>query len=166
MKPQEEKNQDTNQVKELKHFRKQLHWEAGRLVRKFEWLDRDKTVREVKNIFLWHFYKVETSRALTLDQLKEGIQKIKRLEKKSVLKHLEARNFIDVENQLHRLTDKQKKRLVRIMVYVLKLTLEQQISYIEKTVGIKTPIDGLTVFEADKVIQRVERWEAKVLLNK
>lgn len=161
-----EQSGEINEVKELKHFRKQLHYGAQTLVRRYEWQERDALVREVKNIFLWHFYKVETSRALTLDQLKEAIGKIRRLKKESMLEHLEARQFCNSESQLKKLTEKQKNRLVRIMVYVLKLSLEKQLSYIEETLNVKTTIDGLTVSEANVLIQRVERWEAKIILNK
>lgn len=152
--------------KELKIFRKRLHWAARDLVISYGWVARDKVIRECKNIFLWHFYKVETSKALTLEQIREAIHKIKRLNKQSMLKYLEARDVCDTENDLAKLTSKQRNKLVRIMVYVIKMGTEAQLNYIEETVSVRTPIGLLTITEADQVIKRVEKWEAKILLNK
>ena len=67
-------------TREMKTLRKRLHWAARDLVWSFGWVRRDELVQEVKNIFLWHSYKVETSRALTLEQLKEACHKIKKIQ--------------------------------------------------------------------------------------
>ena len=152
--------------KELRNFRKKLHWAARELVISYGWVARDKVIRECKNIFLWHFYKVETSKALTLDQIREAVHKIKRLNKQSMLTHLEARDVCDTENDLKILTSPQRNKLVRVMVYVIKMNTEAQLTYIEETVGIRTPIGLLTITEADQLIKRVEKWEAKILLHK
>lgn len=152
--------------KELKLLRKKLHWASRDLVVSFGWVAKDKIVREVKNIFLWHTYKVETSRALDLNTIREAIHKIKKISKAHVLEHLEARDLCDSENELLKLTSKQRNKLVRIMVYVLKLNTERQLNYIDECVNVRTPIGLLTMSEADVVIKRVEQWEAKVILNK
>lgn len=158
---------DVKLNKELKHFRKELHRSAFKLVWSFGWVNRENLIREVKNIFLWTAYKVETSRALSLEQLKEGIRRIRKMPRSFVLNHLvDGRNFCTGENDLLQITSQQKKKLVRIMVYVLKLSLERQLSYIEETLNNKLSIEQLTVNEANTVIRRVEKWEAKILLKK
>lgn len=152
-------------TKEMKHLRKRLHFAARDLCWHFGWVRRDELTREVKNIFLWHTYKVETSRALTLEQLKEAFHKLKKMSREHVYEHLEARKFCNYETEIQQLTTPQRKRLIRIMVYVIKLTMEQQLAYIEKTIGQKLSIGELTRSEANLLIQRVERWEAKLLLK-
>jgi hypothetical protein len=152
--------------KELKLLRKNLHWAAQHLVTSFGWITKDKIVREVKSIFLWHTYKVETSRALDLDTIREAIHKIKKLNKDHILEHLQARNLCATENDLLKLTSSQRNKLMRIMVYVLKMDKIRQLNYINESVGHVTPIGLLTKTEANILIERVEQWEAKVLLNK
>ena len=152
--------------KELKMYRQRLHIAARSLVISFGWIAKDKIVREVKNIFLWHTYKVETSRALDLDTIREACHKIKKLRREHVMEHLKARDLCDSENDLLKLTSKQRNKLVRIMVYVLKMDSARQAKYINDSVGYITPIGLLTMTEADIVIKRVEQWEAKVILNK
>lgn len=151
---------------ELKRFRQKLHYSAIELVRSLGWVSRDKLVREVKNIFLWHWYKVETSRALDLNTLKDAVHKIKRMNKAHLLEHLIARDMCDTESDLAILTSKQRNKLVRVMVYVIKMSTEAQLKYIQDTVGVSAPIGLLTITEADQVIKRVEKWEAKILLSK
>lgn len=153
-------------TREMKTLRKRLHFSARDLVWSFGWVMRDELIREVKNIFLWHTYKVETSRALTLDQLKDAFHKIKKMSREHIFIHLEARKFCNYETEIQQLTSNQRKRLIRVMVYVIKMDMDQQLEYIEKTIGKKYSIGELTRSEANLLIQRVERWEAKILLKK
>lgn len=153
-------------TKEMKHLRKKLHLAARNLCCSFGWVKRNELTQEVKNIFLWHTYKVETSRALTEDQIKEAFHKIKKMKREHVYQHLEARKFCNYETEIQQLTTKQRNRLVRVMVYVIKMDLNQQVDYIEKTINKRLAIDQLTRSEANLLIQRVEKWEARILLNK
>jgi hypothetical protein len=153
-------------TKEMKHLRKKLHLAARDICWSFGWVRRDELIREVKNIFLWHCYKVETSRALTEDQLKEAFHKIRKMKREHVYQHLEARKFCNYETEIQQLTTKQRSRLVRVMVYVIKMNMTQQVDYIEKTINKRLAIDQLTRSEANLLIQRLEQWEARILLKK
>lgn len=153
-------------TREMKTLRKRLHWAARDLVWSFGWVRRDELVQEVKNIFLWHTYKVETSRALTLEQLKEACHKIKKMNREHIFHHLEARRFCNYETEIQQLTTKQKNRLIKVMAYVIKMSFDEQVSYIEKTLNKPMSIDQLTRSEANLLIQRVEQWEAKLILKK
>lgn len=151
---------------EIKNWRKKLHYRTRETIQSFGWASRDKIVREVKNIFLWKNYKVETSRALSLEQIREATHRIKRMNKDVLVQHLVARDVVDNENDLLLLSSKQRNKIVRIMVYVIKLSPAAQLTYIEETVSVKEPIGLLTVNEANEVIKRVEKWEANILLKK
>lgn len=153
-------------LKEMKRLRNRLHFAARNLCFSFGWVTRDELVKEVKNIFLWHSYKVETSRALSLEQLREAMHKIKKMSREHIFHHLEARRFCNYETEIQQLTTKQKNRLIRIMVYVIKMSMDEQIAYIEKTLNKQMSIDQLTRSEANLLIQRVEQWEAKLILKK
>ncbi|MCE7856896.1 MAG: hypothetical protein DYG97_10180 [Ignavibacteria bacterium CHB3] len=153
-------------TREMKTLRKRLHWAARDLVWSFGWVRRDELVQEVKNIFLWHTYKVETSRALTLEQLKDAFHKIKKMSREHTFIHLEARKFCDYETEIQQLTTKQKNRLIKVMAYVIKMSFDEQVAYIEKTLNKPMSIDQLTRSEANLLIQRVEQWETKLILKK
>lgn len=153
-------------TREMKTLRKRLHWAARDLVWSFGWVRREELVQEVKNIFLWLEYKVETSRALSLEQLKEAFHRIKKIKREHIFHHLEARRFCNYETEIQQLTTKQKNRLIRVMAYVIKMNMDEQVDYIEKTINKRIAIDQLTRSEANLLIQRVEQWEARILLKK
>lgn len=152
--------------KTLIDFRKKLHRTLQHRILEWGWICTDKTLDEVKRIFLWLFYKKETSKALDLFALKEAIEEAKKLDENLVIEVLEKRNEEFQLNNYKRNTHKQVCKLARIMRYVIGLKEDAIRDYIKETTGRRTYLSNLTVNEADAVIKRVEKWEAKITLER
>ena len=157
---------DGTVIKERNELRKRLHKAIRSRVYNWNWIPTDENVEKVKRTFLWIEFKVETSRSLDNEALKEAIGKAKNYDREKMIEHMDKRYKDFHPNQFRRATLPQQGKLKRIMFYVIKMKDDAAITYIEETIGRKTDINNLSINEANQVIRRVEKWEARILTGK
>lgn len=153
-------------IKERNELRKRLHRAIRSRVYNWNWSPSDEIIEKVKRTFLWVECKVETSRSLDIDKLKAAITLAKNYDREKMIEHMDKRYKDFHPNQFRRATLPQQNKLKRIMVYVIKMKDDAIITYIEETINRKTDINNLTINEANQVIRRVEKWEARILTGK
>lgn len=153
-------------AKERNYLRKQLHRAIANRVWNWNWIPSDENIEKVKRTFLWVEYQVETSRALDIDVLKSAMKTAKNYDREKMIAHMEKRYKDFHPNQFRRATLPQQGKLKRIFFFVIKLKDDAVIKYIEDTIGRKTDINNLSINEANQVIRRVEKWEARILTGK
>lgn len=153
-------------LKEKKCLRFRLHRIIVNLVWHWNWIPTNENIEKVKRTFLWVEYQVETSRALDIDTLKTAILNAKNYNREKMIEHLNNRYKDFHPNQFRRATIPQQAKLKRIFFFVIKMKDDAVIKYIEETIGRKSDINNLSINEANQVIRRVEKWEAKILTGK
>ena len=154
--------------REIKRLRKNLHYAITNRVHEFGWVVTDELVKDIKSFFLWFEFKVETSRDKRLDTftLRTAIKRVKVFEKHLACAHLEKNNPHINFNDIDLRTQRQRNKLIRLMRYVLKMSWQRQLSYIEETIKRKDTIENISITEANELIRRLEKWEAKELIKK
>lgn len=162
-----------NQIKELdplskekKELRKKLHKVIRDRLYKWNWVPSDENVEKVKRTFLWVEFMVETSRALNTEVLRSAIKLAKSYNREVMIAHMEKRYKDFSPNQFRRATIKQQAKLKRIFFFVIRMKDDAVIKYIEESIGRKSDINNLSIHEANYVIRRVEKWEARILTGK
>lgn len=153
-------------AKERNYLRKKLHHAIRDRVWNWNWIATDENIEKVKRTFLWIEFQVETSRALAIEVLQSALKAAKNYDREKMIAHMEKRYKDFHPNQFRRATIPQQSKLKRIFFYVIKMKDDAAIKYIEETIGRKTDINNLTINEANSVIRRAEKWEAKILTGK
>lgn len=129
-------------------------------------------VEKFKRWFLWDFCNVETSRALSLIQLKEAKKMLIDITITIATKNILGKyQTFQSKRDILKITNGQRKKITAIAKYSFKLSANDLKTYISKRIGREPYVSkyfflDMTIQEADTIIKALEKWEAKVLINK
>lgn len=144
----------------IKNMRIQLHRNIVGKLEQFGICPTPDVVENFKRPWLVHELKVETSKALAnVEDLQEALNKLESVTEDYILATL-MKKYED-KNRFVVLTIGQKKKLIKLSKYVLKLPMPKLRNYAEQTLGRKVWLFDLTKHEADILIKRLQKWEAK-----
>lgn len=144
------------------------------IVKKMKWLGfctAASVVEVFKRRYLWDYHNVETSRSLTASQLKDAIEMLKSVDRDAMTNSiLMYYTKFKSSKELVKSTDKQRNKIKAICTKALKLKPEGLSKYASDTLGRAVYVNkyhwlDVSIAEAHELIQRLEKWEAKVLTN-
>ncbi len=153
--------------KEVIKKRKELHEAIQKKMRLLGLCTSEKSVEAFKRWYLWSCYNVETSRALSLEGLKNAFELLQGITysgaMNGILKHSKV---FSQQSELRKLTKGQRNKIKAIARYSLKITPVSLKKYSDKTLERDVHVTeaynmDISMTEAHFLIQRLEKWEAK-----
>lgn len=131
------------------------------------------TIVEIfKRWYLWDYWNVETSRSLSLLQLKDAIKMLSIVTQSSAVSMLMAKyNAFSSQREILNLSGGQMKKIIAIAKYGFDLKHSELKEYISKRIDREPYVNhyfamDITVQEADTIIKALEKWEAKASRKK
>jgi hypothetical protein len=152
-------------IKERNRYRQALHNDIIRRIKTFNLIDTPEVIERVKRVFLLKVMKVETSKALDIGGLKLARTRINEIKRDDLLSMLLDKYPEFTPRDYYLLSQKQRNKIVRILKYVMQLDSLGISTYVESSIGRYDWCGHVTMNEADKIIKRAEKWEAKQLTN-
>ena len=126
-----------------------------------------KVVEIFKRWYLWDYWNVETSRSLSLLQLKDAMKMLEVITQASAVSMLMAKyNAFETQREILKLTSGQKNKIIAIAKYKFELSHKDLKDYAKKRLHRDPYINqyftmDITIDEADQLIKALEKWEIK-----
>ena len=149
-------------MEDLARLRRELHKKIQNKLYSLNFCTHEGIVEDFKRTFLWDNFSIETSKSLDVAGLDKVAKAVESVTTKTVINALLLRfNKYVSPSDVQRCTPKQIDKIKAIAVYRLGMSNEGMFEYFGKSVNRKTHLFNLTISEADHIIKRLERWEAK-----
>lgn len=151
-------------INELKKLRIRLHQTLVLHMKDIGLVTSANVIEDFKRWYLFTFWRVETSRALSELQLYEAIEHVKGVPLKEAVDGImhKYKRYAS-EKELVKCTQNQINAIYAICIGSLKKTKEWMFNYIYSTLHRSGHKFNISFAEADTVIKRLEKFEAKVL---
>jgi hypothetical protein len=124
-------------------------------------------VEVFKRWYLWDFHNVETSRALSLMQLKDAMKMLITVTQTTAVNALLTKyNIFESKRDVLKLTQGQANKIIAIAKYGIKINAKELKTFATKRLDRDPYINqyfamDITMEEANKLIQALEKWEVR-----
>lgn len=146
----------------LKAERINLHKAIVKRMMEMGLCTKPEIIEDFKRWYLMDFFIVETSKALSIIELRQAKDLLNTITKEQAVKMLMLKHDrYEQDRDLLRCSIGQVKKIQAVGKWKMRMSWPGLRSYIEKTLKRQVSLYEFTVSEAHLVIQRLEKWEAK-----
>jgi hypothetical protein len=152
------------EVSELKRLRVRFHQAMVMHMKQIGFATTDQIIEQFKRWYLFTFWRVETSRAMSEKNLNEAIEHVHSVNIGEAVDGIlhKYKNYAS-KKELIQCTQNQVNNIYAISLHSLKKSKKWMFNYIYSTLHRKGHKFNITFAEADTVIKRLEKYEAKIL---
>ncbi|KKP28325.1 MAG: hypothetical protein UR18_C0006G0037 [Candidatus Nomurabacteria bacterium GW2011_GWE2_31_40] len=129
--------------------------------------ESEEIIERFKRWYLFDYFNVETSRALSIEGLEAAKKQLKTVTLEEALKGITRKyHFYTSDKQLVRCTQGQVNKIYAVALGSLKMGKEKMFEYINTSLHREVWKFKMSMTEADTVIKRLENFEVKKIRDK